>query len=157
MSSQSPPEPGDTLRWRQADPVYSQLPNIDPRIEWALGPGRDHFFRPGRQDRWMPVLVELKDMTVREFARGERFFDDARSLAWWQESIRISPLYLEPEDDEDSKDETHFTAMVRQTFFEFLKRNEPLNNAVASITLGLPLDEESLGFPTSANSERNSR
>lgn len=157
MSTQAPSDQGDSLRWRQADPVYSQLPNVDPRIEWALGPGRNQFFRPGRQDRWMPVLVELQGTTVREFARGERFFDDARSLTWWQESIRTSPLYLDPDDEEEAAEQAHFSAMVRQAFFEFLKRNERLNNAVASITLGLPLDEESLGFPASTNSERNSR
>lgn len=129
-------------RWKRAEPLYANIPAVDANVDWALGPGRAHFFRRGRQDRWMPVLVRLAGTTVRDFAEGKGFIEDARSLGLWQESVRVDSLYFGR--DDDSAEIGFFTAMVRQGFFEFLRRNSDLRKFVVGVTLGLPLKAESL-------------
>lgn len=127
-------------QWSWADPVYANVPGVDADAEWALGDGKAQFFPAGRQDRWIPVLVQLHKPTMRAFIGGRSFIDDARSLSWWQDSVRVSPLY--GEDQQIATQATHFVAMVRQGFFEFLRQNDRLRAEVARVTIGLPLDAE---------------
>lgn len=133
-----PPSSG----WTWSDPQYAQVPGMDPELEWALGVGRDSFFAAGRQQRWMPVMVELLGISVDEFAAGTGFLEDGPSRTMWQASVRVSPLY---DAVEDQGDITFCTAMVKPGFFEFLRRSESLTKVVVGVTLGLPLGAESLG------------
>src|SRR5690606_32480166 len=118
--------------------------------EWALDAGKGSFFPSGRQQRWLPVLVRLNGISPRDFADGQHFVDDGQSLAMWRASVRVSPLYI---DDRHDRRQPYCTAMVRPGFFEFMKRSRKLRESVARITIGLPLDSESL--PT-ADANRDS-
>jgi hypothetical protein len=146
-----PPKP----EWRWSDPSFEHVASVDPEVEWALGPGREVFFPRasigpyGPQRRWMPVAIELKGISVKDFAQGTAFLDDGPSRAMWQASVRVSPLHSERQ---DSRTETAFcTAMVTPGFFEFLRRNEKLSKIVIGVTLSLPLGTESLGPSLSTN------
>lgn len=141
-------EPPAEAEWLEVESSYAHIPGMDPYVEWALGAGRAHFFREGRQQRWLPVVVRLKNTSPREFADGDKFIDDGQSLALWRASVRVSPLYASRE----SVDETFCTAMVRQGFFEFMKGNARLRDSVTRVTIGLPLDAESLP-PSDASKE----
>jgi hypothetical protein len=135
------PEPTGAAEWVEAESSYAHIPGMDPYVEWALGAGRPHFFREGRQQRWLPIAVRLNGISPRDFADGNIFVEDGQSLALWRASVRVSPLYTEPE---RGADEIFCTAMVSQGFFEFMKRNGRLREFVARVTIGLPLDAESL-------------
>jgi hypothetical protein len=141
----SPPNPGDppASEWAWSDPTYAQVPGLDPELEWALGVGRDSFFAAGRQQRWMPVMVELLGISVSEFAAGTAFLEDGPSRTMWQASVRVSPLYEAVE--ESPSEIAYCTAMVKPGFFEFLRLNEALSKVVVGVTLGLPLGAESFG------------
>jgi hypothetical protein len=129
--------------WVWSDPTYAQVRGVDPELEWALGAGKDAFFTAGRQQRWMPVVIELVGISVDEFAAGTGFLEDGPSRTMWQASIRVSPLYEVVE--EASGEGTFCTAMVKPGFFEFLRRSESLGKVIVGVTLGLPLGAESLG------------
>jgi hypothetical protein len=144
--------PGSDSRpspWVVADRTFAQLPGIDPDLEWALGSGRQTFFKGGRQRRWISVLVEVQGVNAEEFAAGTGFLDDGPSRTMWQASVRVLDLYDTHQPDSDGI--TFLTAMVSQGFFEFLKRNDSLQKIVIGLTLSLPLGSESLG-PSFANS-----
>jgi hypothetical protein len=136
-----PAEPPGGARWIEAESSYVHIPGMDPYVEWAVGAGRAHFFKEGRQQRWLPVAIRLNGISPREFADGNQFVEDGQSLALWRASVRVSPLYTSAE---RSKGEIFCTAMVSQGFFEFMKRNGRLRDFVARVTVGLPLDRESL-------------
>jgi hypothetical protein len=156
MEMSDPGSPSPATQWVWADRAFAQLPGIDPDLEWALGSGRPTFFGQGRQQRWIPVLVELQGISVDEFAAGTGFLDDGPSRTMWQTSVRVLHLY---DDEEPGRSETTFcTAMVSQGFFEFLKLSESIRKFVIGITLSLPLDNNSLapGFK-GTNSGQSSR
>jgi hypothetical protein len=141
MSAAAPPRPSSEWAW--SEPRHTQAPGIDPELEWALGAGKDTFFAAGRQQRWMPAMIELHGISVEEFAAGTGFLEDGPSRSMWQASVRVSPLYETVEDE--AGEITYCTAMVKPGFFEFLRRSESLTKVVAGVTLGLPLGAESLG------------
>jgi hypothetical protein len=89
----------------------------------------------------MPVMVELRGIGVDGFAAGTGFLEDGPSLAMWQASVRVSPLYDAVE--ENAAEITYCMAMVKPGFFEFLRRSEGLAKVVVGVTLGLPLGAES--------------
>lgn len=138
MSAPASDRPG----WSHDERTFAQLPGVDPDVEWALGSGRDTFFGFGRQQRWVPVLVELQGISVDEFAAGTSFLDDGPSRTMWQASVRVSKLYDAAVSGESRS--AFCTAVVTQGFFEFLKFNESLQKVVAGVTLSLPVDLESL-------------
>ncbi len=146
--SHTPEQPG-AAQWVEAESSYAHIPGMDPYVEWALGAGRANFFREGRQQRWMPVALRLNGINPRDFADGGKFVEDGQSLALWRASVRVSPLYTEPGRDPA---ETYCTAMVRQGFFEVMKRSGRLREFVARVTIGLPLGAESLP-PANASQE----
>lgn len=154
MSAPGPDEPPSS-RWTWTDPRYASSPGIDPELEWALGAGKDTFFSSGRQQRWMPVMVELQGITIAEFAAGTGFLDDGPSRTMWQASVRVSPLYDGAE--QAASDMAFCTAMVKPGFFEFLRRSDGLKKAVVAVSLGLPLGAESLGPTTPVNSSGQSQ
>jgi hypothetical protein len=140
MSADPPPPSSD---WTWSDPTYSQVPGLDPELEWGLGAGKDALFAPTRQQRWMPVMIELQGISVAEFAAGTSVLEDGPSRTMWQASVRVSPLYETAQDE--AGEITYCTAMVKPGFFEFLRLNESLTKVVVGVTLGLPLGAESLG------------
>ena len=142
-------------RWVTTDPTFSDVPGLDPELEWALGAGQQSFFAAGKQDRWMPVAIELQGISLEEFAAGTGFLDDGPSRTMWQASVRISPPYLP--DAGNQTDTIFVTAMVTLGFFEFFKRNDKLREVVRNVVLGLPLGAESLGPGLATNSRPGKR
>jgi len=129
--------------WSWSDPRHTALPGVDPDLEWALGAGKDAFFSPERQQRWMPVMIELQGISVEEFAAGTGFLEDGPSRTMWQATVRVSPLYQTGEGGATGM--AYCTAMVKPGFFEFLRRSEDLAKVVVGVALGLPLGAESFG------------
>jgi hypothetical protein len=136
--------------WVSIEPRFNHTTAIDPEVEWALGAGRGSYFAPGRQQRWIPVAIELQGISIKEFAAGTEFLDDGPSRTMWQASLRISPLCLRAESS--GGDTVFCAAMVTGGFFEFLRRNERLGKIVLNVALGLPLGTESLGPSLTTNS-----
>jgi hypothetical protein len=121
------------------DPVADQ----DPYFDWALGAGRSNFFLPGRQAKWMPVLVKLAGATPRDFADGSFFDKDTESdlLDLWIASVNVPEIYTEgPAGDEK---DAYCMAMVTEKFRELLNIDK-VGIKVAMVELGLPLDAEQL-------------
>lgn len=143
-------QPADAGEWGQAEPSYAHIPGMDPYVEWALGAGRPHFFMPGRQRRWIPILVRLNGISPDDFADGQQFVDDGQSLALWRASVRLSPIYRGR-----GVHEPYCTAMVTPGFFEFMKRSDKLRQSVTRVTIGLPLDAESLPAPENSKDAGN--
>jgi hypothetical protein len=146
-----PPAP----RWVATEPRFADVPGLDPELEWALGAGQQNFFAGGRQDRWMPVAIELQGISLEEFAAGTGFLDDGPSRTMWQASVRISPPYAPGAATQ--VDTIFFTAMVTPGFFEFFKRNDKLREVVRNVVLGLPLGAESLGPDLPTNTRPGKR
>jgi hypothetical protein len=145
--------PGSTWTW--SDLTYAHVPGVDPELEWALGAGKDAFFAAGRQQRWMPVVIEVMGISVDEFAAGTGFLEDGPSRTMWQASVRVSPLYEVAQ--QASGEGTFCTAMVKPGFFEFLRRSESLSKVIVGVTLGLPLGAESLGPDISSRNAGHSQ
>ena len=118
-----------------------QARGMDPSIGWALGPGKHRFLRYGGQQEWMPVLLRLNGIGARDFASGA-FFEDTKRRKRWQDSVRVSPLYTESPAAADAA--PYCTAMVQEDFFDLVRRDERVRAVVDDVTLGLPLDAESL-------------
>ena len=118
-------------------------PGIDDNLEvpWALGAGRRYFFLPGRQDEWMPVLLRLNGISARDFA-DMLFIDDAEERRRWKDVVRVAPFYLEADAGADAA--PYCTAMVREEFFRMLERDARIRKLVESVTIGPPLDSDSL-------------
>ena len=70
-------------------PEEGGLMGIDPYIDWVLGPGRRHYFRPGRQQERFAVLVHLTKTSARDFARGMGFMDVGEPQSRWQSAIKV--------------------------------------------------------------------
>jgi hypothetical protein len=138
--------------------VYGLL--VDPGADWVLGspatqgfdeidklgPGGDYFFLPERQNRyWMPVLVGLRKITVRDFAAGAQFdgLKDSDTLKeQWTTCAVFSDLDIKGPGAKDPN--FYCTPTVTKDFFVLLSRRPELRKVVASVTLGLPLERESL-------------
>lgn len=125
-------------------PRYASVPGVDAYVDWVLGAGRAHYFRPGRQQDWLSVLVRLRGIGVRDFARGGRVIQDPKRRAAWQASIHIPKFYIKRNAGADG--ETYCTAFVRQQFFDFLLEERKLQKFVRQVTLSLPLDTRSIPF-----------
>lgn len=118
---------------------------------WALGSGRGAYFMlSGETDR-VPVLVELKEVTIEGFASGKPFFDDDARVQVWQEAVHVAPLFLRRP---KALQQLNFvTALVSQVFFDL--RNDPdnveLRMAVPQVSLGPPLPEDHLAETTAVD------
>jgi hypothetical protein len=122
---------------------FTRIPGVDPYVDWAYGPGWHLFFLEGRQQQWVSVLLMLADLSVEEFAAGEGFVDPAEADQW-KAAVRVTTLY---QPREPSPGGIRFvTALVTEHFFEILEANVVLQKHVVRVTLGRPLDAESLPF-----------
>ena len=127
--------------WVLGSPSRSRFEEID-----ALGPGGDYFFLPERANRyWMPILVGLAKITVRDFAAGAQFdgLKDSDTLKkQWTSCTVFSDLDV---DGPGATDPNFYCApTVTKAFFVLLSQQAELRKVVASVTLGLPLERESL-------------
>ena len=128
--------------WNKTEPRYASIPGVDPAVDWALGEGNDYFFASQAQRQWMPILVQLQRMNAREFQDGKQFLEREADFDVWRSSVRVSKLYTELADDAEPF--RFCTALVTREFFEFLLSKPDLRKFVARVTLGLPLDRDSL-------------
>jgi hypothetical protein len=137
-----------TIEWTVTEGGYSGIKGVCPFVDWALGTEHSTFFPTDHGapkdtgERRLPVMLRLDDITPAEFADGTRFFSNADDVARWRQRVRVSALYTAPA--MRTRKRFACTALVTRWFFEELGRNEALLRAVARVTLGLPLREESL-------------
>jgi hypothetical protein len=127
-------------------PDFASVPGVDPFVDWALGPGRKYFFLPGRsnQDR-MPVVIKLSGIKAKDFAAGTQFDKESNRselVALWKTSVQVS--MLETEGPGAAELNSYCAPTVTEAFFHLLKEQASLREVIASVTLGLPLDSESL-------------
>jgi hypothetical protein len=67
---------------------------LNPYVDWALGPGRVHYFRRG-EDGPLPLLVRLKGGTAQQFLDGS--LSEGRKLGQgWRDSFRVVCRQTEP-------------------------------------------------------------
>jgi len=137
---------------------YERL--VDPGADWVLGsparpafdeittlgPGGDYFFLPERENRyWLPILVGLREITVRDFAAGAQF-DGLPESDTLKEQWASCTVFSDLDVDGPGATEPNFycAPTVTKGFFVLLSRWSELRKVVASVTLGLPLERESL-------------
>ena len=113
----------------EANPATPTSPGWIPMSNGRVGAGRAHFFREGRQQRWLPVApARLKGISPRDFADGGQCSSmTVRASPCGAHRVRVSPLYTSPRRSEVAR--TFCTAMVSQGFFEFMKRNGRLRDS----------------------------
>jgi hypothetical protein len=129
-------------------------PGMDPYADWALGAGRRYFFLPGRQQDLMPVLLQLRNISVQAFAEG-KFIKGAQRRKRWLDSVHVSPLDIEFQAGAD--DSPFFATLVREDFFRLVTSVKELRDVVESVTLGLPLDSDSLPPPERKTARRKAQ
>jgi hypothetical protein len=129
--------------WVSVEPRFASLPGIDPAVEWALGEGADYFFPSEAQQEWVPILVQFKEgLSETEFESGKHF------LTAWSNLVRVSSVHTANFVDKP----VQFTAaFVKREFFQRLldlwpnkEFQKAYDRYIARISLGLPLDDDSL-------------
>ncbi len=130
-----------TSAWSKTEPPYASIPGVDPAVDWALGEGTGYFFASEDQRRWMPILVQLKDIDPGQFQEGRSFLR-SEEMSRWLDSVRVSKLYIRA--DPGASPFRFCTALVTREFFDLLLGNPKIQQFIARITLGLPLDRDSL-------------
>ena len=122
----------------------SSVPGVDPAVEWALGEGADYFFPSDDQQLWVPILVQLKqDVGEKEFESGSLL-----RVKDWSDFVRLSSAQAKSFTDSRTR---FISAFVKRTFFNRLWdlwKDEEFRTLyekyVARITIGLPLDDDSM-------------
>lgn len=124
---------------------------VDPDVEWALSgeEGLDYLF-PAEGLRWMPVVVEFKtgsSLSLDDFRDGTEIAGE--QLEQWRKSVRA--LRLHTIEQHRDKPLRFCTALVTRDFFQLVwnlwKQGGTKSNyfqQVDRVTLGLPLEEDSL-------------
>lgn len=120
--------------------------SINPYISWALGPGRNQYFIPGRQTpgkERMPLVLQLKGRNAREFLDGG-FIDGTEPRGRWRDSFQI--LSGDAQHGGDGRSAVWVSAMAPA---ELVERIPPfiLRRHVDSASLGRPLDTQALPAP----------
>lgn len=135
-------------QWIAENLTLASVMGIDPDVEWALNEGADYLF-PAEGLQWMPVVVEFKpDMmiSIEDFQAGKLIAGD--HFAKWQSSVRALRLHTIKSHSSAEKDLRFCTALVTRGFFELVWKEADVTKNylryVAQVTLGLPLDEDSL-------------
>jgi hypothetical protein len=131
--------------WQTVEPRWSRVPGIDPSVEWILDEGATYFYPSENQQQWFPIVVLFKkELREDDFASGERFVDGG-----WKTTVRVPRLHLAKAAD---KPVSFCTALVTRDFFDRMLKlweTDPKFVAtypdyIARISIGLPLDDESL-------------
>jgi hypothetical protein len=119
-------------------------PTINPYVDWAWGPGRPYYFRPGLQperEQRMTLLLQLKGITAQDFIEGGSVIDGDSDRVEWQSSFRelFAGLRPEPKPDEVS----WVLGMVTERVSDIIA-SEKARRFVQSVILGRPLGTQSL-------------
>lgn len=127
-----------TVEWNTVEARYPAVSRLDPYVEWSLGPGRPHYFLPGRQAYWVPILLRLEGIKPRDFADGTDFIGST-FVADWRKSLRIAQPYLKREEANG-----YVSALASEKFFEAMQANPKVRELARRVALGLPLTQDSL-------------
>src|SRR5262245_42860777 len=133
--------------WQAAEPRWSRVPGIDPSVEWVLGEGATYFYPSENQQQWFPIIVQFqKDqrLSEAEFETGKHFVDEG-----WGVTVRVPRLHTA---DVSGSEVSFCTAIVGRDFFDRMlalwdtdsKFAQVYKEYIARISIGLPLDDESL-------------
>jgi hypothetical protein len=153
----SPADDGDEKGEPGSLRAFERL--VDPATDWVLGevkrgaldkkstgPGVDYFFLPERKNQfWLPILVGLKDIAVQDFAAGVQFDKLAKAdllKKQWMSCTVFSPL--DTEGPFAAERSFYCAPTVTKVFFYLLNQIDELREVVTNVTLGLPLDWDSL-------------
>jgi hypothetical protein len=120
-------------------------PGDNPYVDWAWGPGRPYFFRPGLQpehEQRMPLLLQLKGITAQDFIDGRSFIDREDDRLEWQASFHA--LFSEITRELEAEDVSWVLGMVTQGMHDTIVSEDRVRPFVQSVTLGRPLDAQSL-------------
>ena len=102
---------------------------FDPYYEWAET--TKFRFLSGHTD-WLPVLIELRKITARDFAVGA--WDPLLESKKW---LRVLPLFADPPPGLEKA--TFCVALARNPFFQQLRNGvQPLTSLVKRFELGVP-------------------
>jgi hypothetical protein len=108
---------------------YSSIPGVDPYVDWAFGAGSAFFVVTHEGREWLPVLLQLNEISARDLARSE-----------WAESLNISTLFTEPPAGLGSS--TYCAALVTKEFFGTLLHDAKLKQQIVGVAVGPPLRVE---------------
>lgn len=140
--------------WQIREPRWSRVPGIDPSVEWILDDGATYFYPSENQQQWFPIIVQFqkdKQLSEAEFETGKHFVDEG-----WRVTVRVPRLHTA---DVSGSEVSFCTAVVRRDFFDRMlnlwktdaKFVETYKEYIARISIGLPLDEESLPLTQSGD------
>ncbi|MGE4080447.1 MAG: hypothetical protein AB7F22_33395 [Reyranella sp.] len=110
---------------------------IDPYVSWALGPGRDTYFAPGRA---MSLLLRLKGEFAREFLEGA-FIAGARFRAKWRDAFWVLGRRAE---SVTGRDLTVWAGALATRDIVEAMASTKARRAIESVSLGPPLSVEAL-------------
>jgi hypothetical protein len=110
---------------------------VDPYFEWGRDTEFSYFFASNlmypRRGRIFPVIIQLENVTARQFARGIW-----APPANWRRMIRVPQVYRAPA---AGLEDTHFcSAMVTEEFFDQLGTNARLRDTIRRVELGVPIN-----------------
>jgi hypothetical protein len=126
------------VAWTYVRLLYPGIPQLDPYVEWALGPGRNIYFPDSDRPGWIPVVLRLAGIKPREFAEGGDFIDPSDKPNW-RRMVMVAPLFLE------RNEEGYGPALVTEPFFKVLETNGKLRELVPELRLSASLPDDS--FP----------
>ena len=124
-------------QWTYRKVPYPGLPQLDPYIDWVLGPGRHLYFSDSSKPGWIPVVLRLDGVKPKDFADGIDFIDPSDKPNW-RKMVLVVPLFLE------RNEEGYVPALVTEPFFEELATNPKLRVRVPELRLSAPLPDNSL-------------
>jgi hypothetical protein len=106
---------------------------------WALGPGSDAYYIGSGKNALLPVLIELKGISIEDFASGETLFTSSKTIETWQTIVTVAPLFTE--NAEHLKGLNFVVALVTEKFFAWLNKpmSKELRKAVHIVNLGPPM------------------
>jgi hypothetical protein len=137
-----------TSRTRRADVQSANQTRIDPYLNWAIA--TDFAYLGGDSVEWYPLLLELRDTWVAQFAGKVNGSEDL------DPKIRVAPIYQKPPSAINEKQLTFCTALVtrsvlvdlfgnRTAVLPGISRFELGTPVVPHFPLGLPLAPPVLG------------
>jgi hypothetical protein len=140
---------------QQQDPQKAAEPvvDLDPYVSWAQGIGRSQFFLQDQQQKWVPVLLKLTEISIAEFAKGDSLFppspQHSQQVESFLQNVKIPREYTGSPDAGEEVDSYCMAMVAHDYFLEQIATNDLFKSRIAEVELGLPLDLESLGpeFP----------
>jgi hypothetical protein len=139
------------------EPSNPANPTANPYVDWAWGPGRPYYFRPGLQpgpeaEQRMTLLLQLSGITAQDFVEGHSFVDSDIDRFEWQSSFR--PLFAALTPDPKPEDVSWVLAIPTKRVSDIIM-SDKVRRFVKSVTLGRPLDTQSLPPPRSKSPSKS--